>query len=86
VEPGGRTEPGLDERLPVSAADAIAAFGLTGNPGEAALIPANVAGRAVSVVLPGVGDRSAAALRRAGAELGRRVADGAVAATTAAAG
>ena len=86
VEPGGRTEPGLDELLPVSAADAIAAFGLTGKAGQAALVPADVAGRVVSVLLLGVGDRSAAALRRAGAELGRRVADGAVAATTAVAG
>jgi hypothetical protein len=86
VEPGGLTEPGLDELLPASAADAIAAFGLTGKAGEAALVPASVAGRAVSVLLLGVGDRSAAALRRAGAELGRRVADGATAATTVVAG
>jgi leucyl aminopeptidase len=38
------------------------------------------------VLLLGVGDRSAAALRRAGAELGRRIADGATAATTVVAG
>jgi leucyl aminopeptidase len=87
VEPGGQAgDPGLDGLLPASAADAIAAFGLTGQAGETAQVLASAAGRPVSVLLLGVGDRSAAALRRAGAELGRRAADGATVATTVVAG
>ncbi len=37
---------------------------------------ATIAGQPVSLLLLGVGDRSPRALRRAGAELGRRLADG----------
>ena len=87
VEPGGQAgDPGLDGLLPARAADAIAAFGLAGQAGEAAQVLASASGRPVSVLLLGVGDRSAAALRRAGAELGRRAADGATVATTVVAG
>ena len=70
VEPGGQAEdPGLDGLLPGGAADAIAAFGLTGQAGEAAQVLASASGRPVRVLLLGVGDRSAEALRRAGAGL-----------------
>ncbi len=87
VEAGGQPgDPGLDGLLPAPAAEVIAAFGLTGQAGEAAQVMASASGRPVSVLLLGVGDRSAAALRRAGAELGRRAADGATVATTAVAG
>ncbi|MGH3398415.1 MAG: hypothetical protein ACRDPO_27385, partial [Streptosporangiaceae bacterium] len=73
VEAGGQPgDPGLDGLLPAPAADVIAAFGLTGRAGEAAQVMASASDRPISVLLLGVGDRSAAALRRAGAELGRR--------------
>jgi hypothetical protein len=82
IRPGGQPgDSGLDDVLPTSVADVIAAFGLTGKAGETAQVMASPAGRPVSVLLLGVGDRSAAALRRAGAELGRRAADGATVAT-----
>jgi leucyl aminopeptidase len=87
VEAGGQPgDPGLDGLLPAPAADVIAAFGLTGQAGEAAQVMASASGDPVGVLLLGVGDRSAAALRRAGAELGRRAAGGATVATTAVAG
>ena len=87
VEADGQPgDPGLDGLLPAAAADVIAAFGLTGQAGEAAQVMASASGDPVSVLLVGVGDRSAAALRRAGAELGRRAAGGATVATTAVAG
>jgi leucyl aminopeptidase len=76
------TDPALDGLLAASAADVVAAYHLTGRAGETALVPAVVAGRAVSVLLIGVGDRSPRSLRRAGAELGRRIADGAAAVTS----
>jgi leucyl aminopeptidase len=85
VEAGGHAgDPGLDGLFPVR--DTIAAFGLTGQAGESAEVVASASGRPVSVLLLGLGDRSAAALRRAGATLGRRVAGGATAATAAVAG
>jgi leucyl aminopeptidase len=94
VEPGGVhnhgthnsgavVDPTLDELLAVNTADVIAAYKLTGRAGEAAQTMASIAGRAVSVLLLGVGDRSPRALRRAGAELGRRIADGGTATTSA---
>jgi leucyl aminopeptidase len=83
---GPVADPGLDELLPVSAAEAIAAYGLTGRAGEAAQTVASVAGRPVRVLLLGVGDRSARALRRAGAELGRRIAGGGTATASVVAG
>jgi leucyl aminopeptidase len=87
VEPGGlATDPALDEVLQVSAAEVIAAFRLTGKAGESAQTVATIAGRAVSVLLLGVGDRSLRALRRAGAELGRRIARGGTAVTSIVAG
>ena len=89
VEPGGTesgdtgvADPALDELLAISFADAIAAYQLTGQAGEAAQTLATIAGRPVSVLLLGVGDRSPRSLRRAGAELGRRIADGRTATTS----
>jgi leucyl aminopeptidase len=79
---GPRADPALDELLPVTAAEAIAAYRLTGKAGEAAQAMATIAGRPVSLLLLGVGDRSPRALRRAGAELGRRLADGGTATTS----
>jgi leucyl aminopeptidase len=84
VEAGGAVtpNPGLDAALPASAAEIVAAYQLTGKPGEAAEVIARVGTAVIRVVFLGVGDRSARALRRAGAELGRRVADGKTAAAT----
>jgi leucyl aminopeptidase len=80
------TDPELDGLVAASAADVVSACQLTGRAGETALIPATVAGHPVSVLLIGVGDRSPRSLRRAGAELGRRIADGATAVTSIVAG
>ncbi|MGO8884568.1 MAG: hypothetical protein ACLPUO_04370 [Streptosporangiaceae bacterium] len=81
VEPDGgeAADPGLDQYLPVSAAEIIASYALTGAAGEAAETIARIGQRAARVVFLGVGDRSAAALRRAGAAQGR-VGDGGIAA------
>src|SRR5450755_2139477 len=78
VEAGGAllADARLDAVLPASAAEVVAAYQLTGKAGEVAETIARVGTVAVRVVFLGVGDRSARALRRAGAELGRRVADG----------
>jgi leucyl aminopeptidase len=69
-------DPALDGLLPASLAEVSAAYQLTGRAGEAAQVLATIAGRPVTVLLLGVGDRSGPALRRAGAELGRRIAGG----------
>jgi leucyl aminopeptidase len=79
---GPVTDPVLDEVLPGPAADVIAAYRLTGRAGEMAQVLATVGGQALSVLLVGVGDRSARSLRRAGGELGRRIADGATVVTS----
>ncbi|HEU5418351.1 MAG TPA: leucyl aminopeptidase [Streptosporangiaceae bacterium] len=79
---GPRADPALDELLPVTAAEAIAAYRLSGKAGEAAQAMATIAGQPVTLLLLGVGDRSPRALRRAGAELGRRLADGGTATTS----
>ena len=67
---GQVADPVLDEVLPGPAADVIAAYRLTGRAGEMAQVLATVGGQALSVLLVGVGDRSARSLRRAGGELG----------------
>jgi leucyl aminopeptidase len=89
VEADGRpaADASLDAALPVSAAEVIAAYQQTGQPGEVAQTVARVGSAAVRVMFLGVGDRSARSLRRAGAELGRRLCSGqtAAAAATAAA-
>jgi leucyl aminopeptidase len=73
---GASIDPALDGLLPASLAEVSAAYQLTGRAGEAVQLLAAIAGRPVPVLLLGVGDRSKSALRRAGAELGRRIADG----------
>jgi len=83
---GPRADPALDELLPVTVAEAIAAYRLTGKAGEAAQAMATIAGQPVSLLLLGVGDRSPRALRRAGAELGRRLAHGGTATASVVAG
>ncbi|MGH3277471.1 MAG: M17 family peptidase N-terminal domain-containing protein, partial [Streptosporangiaceae bacterium] len=68
VEPGDpdpAADGALDELLSASAAEVVAAHHLTGSAGETAHVLASVAGRAISVLLIGVGDRSPASLRRA---------------------
>ena len=83
VEAGGSvsTCPALDALLPAGAGELAAAYAHAGQPGEIAETAISVSGRVVRVLLLGVGDQSAAALRRAGAELGRRCFDGKVAVT-----
>jgi leucyl aminopeptidase len=86
VEGGGSISASaqLDALLPVSAAQLIEACGHSGQPGELAESAFMLAGHVVRVLFLGVGDRSGLALRRAGAELGRRCADGRIAVTDAA--
>jgi leucyl aminopeptidase len=83
AQPGAAVDPALDGLLAISIADAVAAYRLTGQAGEAAQTMATISGRPARVLLLGVGDRSPRALRRAGAELGRRIADGGTAAVSA---
>ncbi len=71
----------LDALLPVSASRLAEAYGHSGKPGEIADSAIAVADRVVRVLLLGVGDRSAGALRRAGAELARACSDGRTAVT-----
>jgi leucyl aminopeptidase len=66
----------LDALLPADARELAAALGHAGKPGEIAETAIKVGGSIVGVLFLGVGDKSAAALRRAGAELSRRCADG----------
>ena len=76
----------LDTYLPPGGAAAvIAAAELAGRPGETAEVPVGAGGTRTRLLLLGVGDRSPAALRRAGAVLGRRAARGKSVVTTAAA-
>jgi leucyl aminopeptidase len=87
VEPGGGMAGcgQLDALLPASAGQLITAYGHSGKPGELAESAFLLAGRVVRVLFLGLGDQSARALRRAGAELGRRCADGKIAVTDVAA-
>ncbi len=71
----------LDALLPASASRLAESYGHSGKPGEIAESAISVADRVVRVLLLGVGDLSAGALRRAGAELARRCADGKTAVT-----
>jgi leucyl aminopeptidase len=71
----------LDALLPATASRLAEAYGHSGKPGEIAESAIAVTDRVVRVLLLGVGDRSASALRRAGAELARRCADGKTAVT-----
>jgi leucyl aminopeptidase len=66
--------PELDPLLPAGAAAVIAAAEMTGQAGEIAEAHARLGTHASRVAFLGVGDGSPRALRRAGAELGRRAA------------
>ncbi len=61
----------LEARLPVPAADIIAAARMSGKAGQIAQAVIRAGDAKVRVVYLGVGDRSNAELRRAGGELGR---------------
>jgi leucyl aminopeptidase len=74
----------LDALLPASAGQLLAAYGHAGRPGEITESAIAAGGHVVRVLFLGVGDRSGQALRRAGAELGRRCRDGKIAVTSAA--
>jgi leucyl aminopeptidase len=66
----------LDQLLPVPAAELARAVQLTGKAGQLAQTAARAGESTVRIVLLGVGDRSASALRRAGGELGRMLQPG----------
>jgi leucyl aminopeptidase len=85
VESDGSVQasPRLDAVLPATAAQLTAAAGHTGKAGEVSESAFQSHGRVVRVLFVGVGDRSGRSLRRAGAELGRRCADGKIAAVDA---
>jgi len=63
---------GLDSLLPLPAEKLLAAVGHAGAPGELAESAIAVGNHALRVAFLGIGDGSPAALRRAGAEAGRR--------------
>jgi leucyl aminopeptidase len=60
----------------MSAAEVIAAYELSGKAGETARVPARTAAGMTRLILLGVGERSPAELRRAGAALARQVEPG----------
>jgi leucyl aminopeptidase len=76
----------LDALLPVSLGRLAQAYGHSGRPGDIAESAITVGDHVTRVLLLGIGDLSAGALRRAGAELARRCADGKVAVTDIAGG
>jgi leucyl aminopeptidase len=76
AEPGADALAELDSVLPAPAAEVIARLDLSGQAGEMAETIARVGPHTLRAAFVGVGDASPAALRRAGAELGRRLADG----------
>jgi leucyl aminopeptidase len=57
----------------LSAAEAVAAYELSGKAGETARLPVRTAAGLIRLILLGVGDGSPAAMRRAGAALARQV-------------
>jgi leucyl aminopeptidase len=67
-----RDWPELDPFLPVGGAAVIAAAEMTGRAGEVAETAVRLGAHASRVAFVGIGDGSPRALRRAGAELGRR--------------
>jgi leucyl aminopeptidase len=76
AEPEAGALADLDSVLPAPAAEVIARLDLSGRAGEIAETIARVGPHTLRLAFVGVGDSSPAALRRAGAELGRRLADG----------
>jgi leucyl aminopeptidase len=76
AEPDAAALADLDSVLPAPAAEVIARLDLSGRAGEIAETIARVGPHTLRLAFLGIGDSSPAALRRAGAELGRRLADG----------
>jgi leucyl aminopeptidase len=76
AEPDAGALADLDSVLPAPAAEVIARLDLSGRAGEIAETIARVGPHTLRLAFVGIGDSSPAALRRAGAELGRRLADG----------
>jgi leucyl aminopeptidase len=76
AEPEAGALADLDSILPAPAAEVIARLDLSGRAGEIAETIARVGPHTLWLAFVGIGDSSPAALRRAGAELGRRLADG----------
>jgi leucyl aminopeptidase len=76
AEPADGALAGLDPVLPAPAAEVIARLDVSGQAGDVAETIARVGPHTLRVAFVGVGDGSPAALRRAGAELGRRLAGG----------
>jgi leucyl aminopeptidase len=76
AEPEAGALADLDSVLPAPAAEVIARLDLSGRAGEIAETIARVGPHTLRLAFVGIGDSSPAALRRAGAELGRRLADG----------
>ncbi len=76
AEPDAGALADLDSALPAPAAEVLARLDLSGRAGEIAETIARVGPHTLRLAFVGVGDSSPAALRRAGAELGRRLADG----------
>jgi leucyl aminopeptidase len=78
--------PELGHLLPAGSAAVIAAAGMTGKAGEVAEAAVRLGASSSRVLFLGTGDGSPRALRRAGAELGRRAARGKTVSTSAIAG
>jgi leucyl aminopeptidase len=76
----------LDALLAVPAAEIVASARMSGKAGQIVPAAVQVAGATLRVIFLGVGDRSAAALRRAGSELGRMLQPGERAVASAVAG
>jgi leucyl aminopeptidase len=76
----------LDDYLPVGVVEILASSETTGRPGEITQAVARLGQATVTVLFLGVGDRAPAALRRAGAALGRRMRGRGTAVTTAVTG
>ncbi len=76
VEDGGTAQscPAMDDLLPFGTSEFLQASGHGGKPGEVAETAAKLGGGFGRIMFLGLGDQSASALRRAGAELGRRAA------------
>jgi hypothetical protein len=85
VSAGGEvvTDAALDAALAIPAKDLVAAADLTGKAGQHVQAAVRLGDATVRVVFIGVADRSAAALRRAGGEVGRLLRPGERVVTTA---
>lgn len=75
-------DPALDELLELPAQEVAAAVQLSGKAGQLSQVAVRAGQSTARLAFVGVGDRSAAALRRAGAEFGRALAPGETAVTS----